>query len=64
VEALYAYRDTERMGSEVPFMMVHGILSRLLYNFEPELLSHDGLELNSRDIFGDQAGAARWRKVE
>ena len=58
VEALYAYRDSERS----PFATVHGrIGSHLLTREELELLERNA---PSRDIFGNPGECGRWRRLQ
>ena len=62
VTALYHYRDTVRSGAAVPFMVVHGILSKRL-RAHPELVTYMG-DVNSINIFGEPDECAQWRKVQ
>lgn len=62
IEALYAYRHTEKLGVPAPFMIVHGILAQRLADF-PDLIQQVEGGAKSIDIFGQENGCSRWQKV-
>jgi hypothetical protein len=59
VEALYEYRPND------PFKVVHRVLSQH-FNSIPDQVTRDGdaTAAESFDIFTQQQGCARWRKVK
>ena len=61
IEALYAYRTSERMDNPAPFMIVHGLLAKGLRQF-PELVEYLG-DIPSTDIFGQANGCSEWRRL-
>lgn len=62
VEALYDYRNRRHRGENVPFLIVHGILAKHLFEF-PKMIQLDRRQVSSRDIFGSDNTCAQWRKI-
>jgi hypothetical protein len=61
IEALYAYRHTQRAGKVAPFLIVHGILAQQLERY-PELVRKLSPAVPSTDLFGNDNAAALWEK--
>jgi hypothetical protein len=61
VEALYAYKDSPAQGTPTPFMIVHGRLAKHLGEFQNLIKYEDTMP--STDIFGNENGCSRWRKL-
>lgn len=61
IEALYAYRHTQRAGKAVPFQIVHGILAQNLEHF-PGLVHKLSPAVPSADLFGHANTAALWER--
>jgi hypothetical protein len=61
IEALFAYRESLRMGTPAPFLIVHGQLAQQLGRY-PALLELVRNDAPSRNIFGEQDWCGEWRK--
>ncbi len=62
IEGLYAYRFEKRENRYVPFMNVHRALATHLKNY-PDLVKLNRSDIPSKDIFGNDATCAEWKKV-
>lgn len=60
IEALHAYRLSERSGRPSPFLIVHGLLAQHLDEL-PDLVEKVG-RVNSTDIFGVTNECALWQR--
>lgn len=57
IDALYAHRDSDA------FRIVHQTLSNRLHEHS-DLVRHDGIDPDTKDIFGNTNWCAKWAKVD